>query len=91
MISCEILSINRFTAGVPGDYISGNRKMTAILHRDVDGLYVHPIGLQVLIDSKKVRHEEWKIGLSNYVINTLHFAWHPKSFYEVSIALLIVV
>ena len=46
--------------------------MTAIFLRDLEGLYVHPIGLQVLVDQRDIHHEEWTIGLFNTWANISH-------------------
>ena len=52
----------RWITGVPGDFISGNRKITLVFLRKVDGFFVHPVGLEFRIDMEGIRIEDWFIG-----------------------------
>ena len=54
----------RFEIGMPAQWTSPDRKsLYLVLFRDVEGHYLHPIGMQLRVDMTSLNLDEWTIDL----------------------------
>lgn len=50
-----------WTNSQPGGLQSGQHKLWTIFTRDIPGMYIHPVGLQVLVDTPGTDQSLWKV------------------------------